>query len=166
MSAKGTPATQVAAAAGVVFTLHSYDHDPGVASYGLEAAERMGVSPKRVAKTLVASVTRNTRPELVVGVVPVDGQLDLKALAAAVGSKRAEMAPPSDVERSTGYVLGGVSPLGQRKKLSTVIDASLLDHETVFVSAGRRGLEIELSPHDLVTVASAAVAVIVTNASR
>lgn len=166
MSAKGTPATQVAAAAGVAYTLHSYDHDPGVASYGLEAAERMGVSPKRVAKTLVVSVTRSARPELVVGVVPVDGQLDLKALAAAVGSKRAEMAPPIDVERSTGYVLGGVSPLGQRKKLSTVIDASLLDHQTVFVSAGRRGLEIELSPHDLVTVASADVAAIVTYVPR
>jgi Cys-tRNA(Pro)/Cys-tRNA(Cys) deacylase len=162
LSAKGTPATQVASAAGVAYTLHSYDHDPGAASYGLEAAERLGVSPKRVAKTLVASVTRSSRPELVVGVVPVDGQLDLKALAAAVGSKRAEMAPPSDVERSTGYVLGGVSPLGQRKKLSTVIDESLLEHDTVFVSAGRRGLEIELSPNDLVTVSSATVAPIVT----
>lgn len=152
--------------AGVAYTLHTYDHDPGVASYGLEAAERMGVSPKRVAKTLVASVTRATRPELVVGVVPVDGQLDLKALAAAVGSKRAEMATPSDVERSTGYVLGGVSPLGQRKKLSTVIDQSLLEHATVFVSAGRRGLEIELSPNDLVAVSSATVAPIVTYVSR
>ena len=166
MSATATPATQVASAAGVAYTLHSYNHDPGVVSYGLEAAERMGVSPKRVAKTLVASVTRNNRPELVVGIVPVDGQLDLKALAAVVGSKRAEMAPPSDVERSTGYVLGGVSPLGQRKKLSTVIDSSLLLHDTVFVSAGRRGLEIELSPHDLATVASATVAAIVTNVSR
>ena len=166
MSAKGTPATQAASAAGVAYTLHSYDHDPGVASYGLEAAERMGVSAKRVAKTLVVSVTRNTRPEFVVGVVPVDGQLDLKALAAAVGTKRAEMAAPSDVERSTGYVLGGVSPLGQRKKLSTVIESSLLQHDTVFVSAGRRGLEIELSPHDLVTVASALVAAIVTYVSQ
>ena len=166
MNAKGTPATQVVSAAGVMYALHSYEHDPGVASYGVEAAERMGVSPKRVAKTLVASVTRGTRSELVVGVVPVVGQLDLKALAAAVGSKRAEMAPPRDVERSTGYVLGGVSPLGQRKKLTTVIDSSLLGYDTVFVSAGRRGLEIELSPHDLVAVTSAAVAVIVTYASR
>ncbi len=152
----------MASDAGVAYTLHSYDHDPGVASYGLEAAERMGVSPKRVAKTLVASVRRNARPELVVGVVPVDGQLDLKALAAALSSKRADMAPPSAVERSTGYVLGGVSPLGQRKKLPTVIDVSLLEHSTVFVSAGRRGLEIELSPHDLVQLASATVAAIVT----
>ena len=106
-------------------------------------------------------MTRSTRPELIVGVVPVDGQLDLKALAAAVGSKRAEMAPPGDVERLTGYVLGGVSPLGQRKKLATVIDSSLLKHDTVFVSAGRRGLEIELSPNDLVLMGSAVVAAIV-----
>ncbi len=166
MSAKGTPATQVASAAGLAYALHSYDHDPGAASYGLEAAERLGVSPKRVAKTLVASVARSSRPELVVGVVPVDGQLDLKALAAAVGSKRADMAPPGDVERSTGYVLGGVSPLGQRRKLSTVIDASLIEHATVFVSAGRRGLEIELSPIDLVNVSSAMVAPIVTYVQR
>ena len=166
MSGRGTPATQVVSAAGVTYALHSYDHDPGVASYGLEAADRMGVSPKRVAKTLVASVTRSTRPELIVGVVPVDGQLDLKALAAVVGSKRAEMALPVDVERSTGYVLGGVSPLGQRKKLTTVIDSSLLGYDTVFVSAGRRGLEIELSPKDLVSMASAAVAAVVTYAWR
>lgn len=155
MSAKGTPATQAASAGGVAFTVHSYDHDPGVASFGVEAADRLGVSPKRVGKTLVASVTRARRSELVVGVVPVDGQLDLKALAAAVGAKRAEMASPNDVERSTGYVLGGVSPLGQRKKLATVIDSSLLEHDTVFVSAGRRGLEIELSPLDLVALTSA-----------
>ncbi len=164
MSAKVTQASRVAAAAKVTFTIHEYDHDPSVASYGLEAAERLGVSPSRVGKTLVAAVSRPSLTELVVGVVPVDGQLDLKALAVAVGAKRAEMAKPADVERSTGYVLGGVSPLGQRKTLATVIDASLLEHDTVLVSAGRRGLEIELSPHDLVALASAVVAEIATRA--
>jgi Cys-tRNA(Pro)/Cys-tRNA(Cys) deacylase len=153
-------------AAKVAFTLHQYEHDPSVASYGLEAADRLGVVPARVGKTLVAAVTRATKTELVVGVVPVDGQLDLKALAIALGAKRAEMAMPTDVERSTGYVLGGVSPLGQRKQLATVIDVSLLEHDTVFVSAGRRGLEIELSPHDLVALASADVVGIVTYPAR
>ena len=125
-----------------------------------------GTSPQALLASLDPATGSGQRAKLVVGIVPVTGQLDLKALAAVVGSKRAAMAPPSDVERSTGYVLGGVSPLGQRKKLSTVIDASLLQHDTVFVSAGRRGLEIELSPHDLATVASATVAAIVTNVSR
>jgi Cys-tRNA(Pro)/Cys-tRNA(Cys) deacylase len=166
VSGKATPASQAAVAAKVAFTLHEYEHDPSVASYGLEAADRLGVVAARVGKTLIASVTRATRTELAVGVVPVDGQLDLKALAMALGTKRAEMAKPADVERSTGYVLGGVSPLGQRKKLATVIDASLLDHDTVFVSAGRRGLEIELSPHDLVALTSAVVAEIVTHGAR
>ncbi len=166
MSAKATTATLALAAAKVVFTVHEYTHDPSAASYGLEAAERLAVAPSRVAKTLVASVTRADRSELVVGVVPVHGQLSLKALAAAVGAKRAEMAKPADVERSTGYVLGGVSPLGQRRRLVTVVDASLLDYPTVFVSGGRRGLEIELASSDLVSATSAVVAEIVTYSSR
>ena len=166
MSAQATPATRIVTSAGVLFTLHTYDHDPKAPSYGLEAAERLGVVPGRVGKTLVASLVRSAKAELVVGVVPVDGQLDLKALATALGAKRADMASPADVERSSGYVLGGVSPLGQRKRLTTVIEASLMEHDTVFVSAGRRGLEMELSPHDLVVLARAQVAAIASDTAR
>jgi Cys-tRNA(Pro)/Cys-tRNA(Cys) deacylase len=149
----GTPATVALTAAGTPFTLHAYDHDPSSPSYGEEAAEALGVSPDRVFKTLVADVDG----ALTVAVVPVAGQLDLKALAAAVG-KRAAMADPSAAERTTGYVRGGISPLGQRKRLPTVVDASAPAHETVCVSAGRRGLEVELSPTDLVSLTSATVA--------
>ncbi|MFE9770193.1 Cys-tRNA(Pro) deacylase [Streptomyces sp. NPDC005931] len=141
----GTPATVALTAAGVEYTVHSYEHDPSHPSYGEEAAEAMGVSPDRVFKTLVADVDGT----LTVAIVPVAGQLDLKALAAAVGGKRAAMADPALAERSTGYVRGGISPLGQRKKLPTVLDASASSHKTVCVSAGRRGLEVELSPDDL-----------------
>jgi Cys-tRNA(Pro)/Cys-tRNA(Cys) deacylase len=150
----GTPATVALTAAGTPFTLHAYDHDPSSPSYGEEAAEALGVSPDRVFKTLVADVDG----ALTVAVVPVAGQLDLKALAAAVGGKRAAMADPSAAERTTGYVRGGISPLGQRKRLPTVVDASAPAHETVCVSAGRRGLEVELSPTDLVSLTSATVA--------
>ncbi|GGX61354.1 Cys-tRNA(Pro) deacylase [Streptomyces fructofermentans] len=141
----GTPATVALAAAGVEFTVHAYEHDPAHPSYGEEAAEAMGVSPDRVFKTLVADVDG----ELVVAVVPVAGSLDLKALAAAVGGKRAAMADPAAAERTTGYVRGGISPLGQRRRLRTVLDASAASHATVCVSAGRRGLEVELAPDDL-----------------
>ena len=165
VSTKATPATLALVAAKVTFTVHEYENDPSAASYGNEAAERLGVTAARVAKTLVASVARADRVELVVGVVPVHGKLDLKALAAAVGAKRAEMAKPADVERSTGFVLGGVSPLGQRRRLVTVVDASLLGFATVFVSGGRRGLEVELSPHDLIATSSAVVAEISTGHS-
>lgn len=133
------------------FTVHSYDHDPAAASYGLEAAELMGVPAERVFKTLLAEVDGR----LTVAVVPVAGQLDLKALAAAAGGKRAAMADPAAAERTTGYVVGGISPLGQRKQLPTVVDASALDHPTVFVSAGRRGLEVELDPAELVRLTRA-----------
>ncbi|MFI1565943.1 Cys-tRNA(Pro) deacylase [Streptomyces sp. NPDC020490] len=150
----GTPATVALAAAGVPYTVHSYDHDPSAASYGQEAAEAMGVSPERVFKTLVADVDGR----LTVAVVPVAGQLDLKALASAVGGKRAAMADPALAERTTGYVRGGISPLGQRKKLPTVLDASAHGHATICVSAGRRGLEIELSPADLAGLTEAVVA--------
>ncbi|POX60275.1 Cys-tRNA(Pro) deacylase [Streptomyces sp. Ru62] len=147
----GTPATVALTAAGVDFTVHAYDHDPSHPSYGEEAAEAMGVSPDRVFKTLVADVDGS----LVVGVVPVAGSLDLKALAAAVGGKRASMADPALAERTTGYVRGGISPLGQRKKLPTVIDDSAQSHATICVSAGRRGLEVELAPGDLAKLTEA-----------
>ncbi|WP_316520719.1 Cys-tRNA(Pro) deacylase [Kitasatospora brasiliensis] len=148
---QGTPATVALEAAAVPFTVHAYDHDPAAASYGGEAAEVLGIVPERVFKTLVADVDGT----LTVGVVPVAGQLDLKALAAAVGGKRAAMADPAAAERSSGYVLGGISPLGQRRPLRTVIDASALTHPTVYVSAGRRGLEVELAPIDLITLTKA-----------
>lgn len=141
----GTPATVALTAAGVAYTVHAYEHDPAHPSYGEEAAEAMGVSPDRVFKTLVADVDGS----LVVAVVPVAGSLDLKALATAVGGKRAAMADPAAAERTTGYVRGGISPLGQRKRLRTVLDASAHHHATICVSAGRRGLEVELAPDDL-----------------
>jgi Cys-tRNA(Pro)/Cys-tRNA(Cys) deacylase len=150
----GTPATVALTAAGVDHTVHSYDHDPSHPSYGEEAAEAMGVSPERVFKTLVADVDGT----LTVAVVPVSGSLDLKALASAVGGKRAVMADPALAERTTGYVRGGISPLGQRKKLRTVLDASATEHRTICVSAGRRGLEVELKPADLATLTEAVLA--------
>lgn len=150
----GTPATVAASRAGVAFTLHSYEHDPAAASWGEEAAQALGADPRRVFKTLVVSVDG----ALAVAVVPVSSSLALKAVAAAAGGKRAELADPAAAERTTGYVLGGISPLGQRKRLRTVVDASAGDHETVFVSAGRRGLEIELSPADLIALTSAVTA--------
>ncbi|MFF8901456.1 Cys-tRNA(Pro) deacylase [Streptomyces lydicus] len=150
----GTPATVALTEAGVRFTTHSYEHDPAAASYGEEAAEALGVSPDQVFKTLLAEVDGT----LTVAVVPVSGSLDLKALAAAVGGKRAAMADPAAAERSTGYVRGGISPLGQRKRLPTVVDASAEDRPTVCVSAGRRGLEVELSPADLVALTGARLA--------
>lgn len=151
---QGTPATVVAAREGVAFTLHAYAHDPAAASYGEEASEALGVAADRVFKTLLADVDG----ALTVGVVPVAGRLDLKALAAAVGGKRAAMAEAAAAERATGYVVGGISPLGQRRRLRTVVDATALGHETVFVSAGRRGLEIELAPADLIRLTDAATA--------
>jgi Cys-tRNA(Pro)/Cys-tRNA(Cys) deacylase len=151
---KGTPATVALTQAKVSFEVHAYEHDPAAQSYGTEAAEAMGVVPQRVFKTLLADVDG----KLTVAVVPVSGQLDLKALASAVGGKKAAMADPAAAERTTGYVLGGISPLGQRKKLPTVIDESALDHETVYCSAGRRGLEIELAPADLVRLTAARTA--------
>jgi Cys-tRNA(Pro)/Cys-tRNA(Cys) deacylase len=150
----GTPATVALTAAGVEHTIHAYDHDPSHPSYGEEAAEAMGVPPERVFKTLIADVDGT----LTVAVVPVAGSLDLKALAAAVGGKRASMADPALAERTTGYVRGGISPLGQRKKLPTVLDDSATAHPTICVSAGRRGLEVELSPQDLTELTGAVLA--------
>ncbi|MFI1680210.1 MULTISPECIES: Cys-tRNA(Pro) deacylase [unclassified Streptomyces] len=152
--AAGTPATVALTAAGASFTVHSYEHDPSHPSYGEEAAEAMGVSPDRVFKTLVAEVDG----ALTVAVVPVAGSLDLKALAAAVSGKKAVMADPAAAERTTGYVRGGISPLGQRKKLRTVLDDSASAHSTICVSAGRRGLEVELAPGDLASLTDAVLA--------
>ncbi|MET9610300.1 Cys-tRNA(Pro) deacylase [Streptomyces sp. NPDC006512] len=152
----GTPAIVALTAAGVEFTTHAYEHDPAHSSYGEEAAQALGVGPDRVFKTLVADVDGT----LTVAVVPVSGSLDLKALAAAAGGKRAAMADPALAERTTGYVRGGISPLGQRKRLRTVVDASATAHPTICVSAGRRGLEVELAPADLAALTGAVVAAI------
>lgn len=152
--AGGTPATVALTRAGVAFTEHPYDHDPAAPSYGLEAADRLGLDPAQVLKTLLAALDGR----LVVGVVPVSGQLDLKALAAALGGKRAELAAPADAERATGYVVGGISPVGQRRAHPTVVDDSALLFGTVYVSGGRRGLDIGLAPQDLVRVTGAVVA--------
>ena len=149
-----TPATLALTAAGIGFTLRPYDHDPRAESYGHEAATALGVPPARVLKTLLATVDG----ELVVAVVPVSGQLDLKALARTVGGRRAEMARPVAAERATGYVVGGISPIGQRRTHRTVVDSSALDHPTVLVSGGRRGLDLELAPADLVAVTRATTA--------
>ncbi|QSR26116.1 Cys-tRNA(Pro) deacylase [Nocardioides aromaticivorans] len=153
-AAGGTQATVALTAAGVAFTVHEYAHDPRADSYGLEAAEAMGVDPGRVFKTLFADLDG----ALVVGVVPVAGQLDLKALARALDGRKAAMADPRAAERATGYVVGGISPIGQRRAHPTVVDDTALDHETVFVSAGRRGMEVELSPAELVRMTAARVA--------
>ncbi len=154
MAGRGTPATALLDKQKVAYTLHAYEHDPRHESYGLEAAEALGVAPERVFKTLVAEVDG----KLAVGVVPVTGQLDLKALAAAVGGKKAKMADVAAAERATGYVAGGISPLGQKKRLPVALDASAAGFETIYCSAGRRGLEVEIAPEDLVRLTQAVVA--------
>ncbi len=153
-TAGGTPATVALERAGVSFTVHTYEHDPAATSYGLEAAEALGLDPATVLKTLLADVDGR----LVVGIVPVTGQLDLKALAAAVGGKRASMADPEVAERTTGYVVGGISPIGQKKRLATVLDATAAQLPTVYVSGGKRGLDLGLDPRDLVRLLDARVA--------
>ena len=157
VAGKGTPATALLAKQKVTHQVHTYDHGGGQA-YGPEAAERLGLDPERVFKTLVAEVDG----ALTVGVVPVSATLDLKALAGAVGGKRARMADVTAAERATGYVAGGISPLGQRKRLPTVIDESAQRWETMFCSGGRRGLEIELAPADLVRLCEGRFASIAT----
>ena len=154
MAGSGTAATALLTKQGIPHTVHSYAHDPRRGSYGAEASEALGVAPGRVLKTLIADVDGR----LTVGVVPVAAQLDLKALAAAVGGKKAAMADVAAAERATGYVAGGISPLGQRRRLPVVIDSAALEFPTVFCSGGRRGLEIELAPDDLVRAANATVA--------
>jgi len=150
----GTPATVALKAAGIPFTEHEYTHDPANTNFGLEAADALGLDPERVFKTLLADVDG----ELVVGVVPVTGMLDLKRLAAAVGGKRAEMADPKLAERRTGYVVGGISPIGQKLRHRTVLDETAELYDTVFVSGGRRGFDLELTPADLIHATDAIVA--------
>ena len=143
-----TPAIAAAEAAGIPFSVHQYEHDPAAESYGLEAAERLGLDAATVFKTLVVDLDG----KLGVAILPVAAQLDLRSFG-----KRASMANPAAAERATGYVLGGISPLGQRRPLPTTLDASALDHERIHVSGGRRGLELELDPQDLVRLTDAAV---------
>ncbi len=146
--ATGTPATTALARAGVSFTLHAYDHDPAAQSFGREAAAALGVPPGRVFKTLVVDLGGSVG----VGIVPVDCQLDLKAVAAALGAKRAVMATPAVAERVTGYVVGGISPVGQKRLLATVLDTTATTYPTILVSGGRRGWDVELTPEDLLAV--------------
>ncbi len=157
MAGTGTPATALLVKQKIEHQVHTYSHRGGQA-YGPEAAEQLGLEPARVFKTLVAEVDGT----LTVGVVPVSATLDLKALAAAVGGKRAKMADVAAAERATGYVAGGISPLGQRKRLRTVVDASAQELPTMFCSGGRRGLEIELAPADLARLTGATFAAIAT----
>jgi Cys-tRNA(Pro)/Cys-tRNA(Cys) deacylase len=152
----GTPATTTLTRAGIAFEAHPYTHDPAAVSYGLEAAAALGVAPAQVFKTLLVSSDAG----LAVAVVPVDRQLDLKAVAAALGLKRATMAEPAAAERSSGYVVGGISPVGQKRALPTVLDESALVFDRVYVSGGRRGLDLSLSPADLVAVTNARTAAI------
>lgn len=148
-----TPAIKAAEKAKIVFDVHQYEHDPNAAAYGEEAAKVLGVAAQRVFKTLVVSDSK----ALAVAIVPVASRLNLKACASALKTKRVNMADPRDAERVTGYVVGGISPLGQKKRLRTVLDESALAFSTVFVSAGRRGLEIELAPGDLSKLTTATV---------
>jgi len=150
-----TPAITALKRSSVQYQVHEYHHDPAADSWGIEAAEKLGVRQEQVFKTLVAETENH---KLLVAVIPVNRKLNMKQLAKAAGCKRAAMAQPATVERSSGYVLGGVSPLGQKKNLATFIDESALQFDTIYVSAGRRGLEIELSPVDLKTLTRAVVA--------
>lgn len=151
----GTPALVALERAGVAHTVHPYEHDAGSGvGYGLEAAQVLGIPAEQVYKTLLADVDGS----LTVAVVPVAGKLDLKALAAAVGGKKAAMAKPVDAERATGYVVGGISPLGQKTALPTVVDETVYLFDQVYVSGGRRGLDVGLAPDDLVALTSAVVA--------
>ena len=152
----GTPAIVALERAGVPFTVRTYDHDPAAESFGLEAAVALGVDPARVFKTLLVEVEAG----LGVGIVPVDRQLDLKAVASALSAKRAAMADPAVAERTTGYVVGGISPLGQKKSLPTVLDTTAEQFATILVSGGKRGFDIELAPADLVRLTGATVAAV------
>ncbi|NUT71981.1 Cys-tRNA(Pro) deacylase [Pseudarthrobacter sp. C4D7] len=153
-TSQGTPAAAALTAAGVPFVLHPYTHDPSAASYGAEAAQALGIDPSRVFKTLMVDV----EGRLAVGIVPVSGTLDLKAMATALGAKKAAMADPAAAQRRTGYVLGGISPLGQRQPSPTVLDSSALALGSLLVSGGRRGLDIELAPADLIRLTGAVTA--------
>ncbi len=149
-----TPATVALVGLGIPFTAHEYAHDPTTVAFGPEAAALLGVEPERVFKTLLAEVDGS----LVVGIVPVSGMLDLKALAAAVGGKKSALADRTLAERRTGYVIGGISPIGQKTLLRSVLDETAVLHDTVFVSGGRRGFEVELTPEDLIRATGAVLA--------
>ncbi|MEH1100939.1 Cys-tRNA(Pro) deacylase [Micromonospora sp. CPCC 205561] len=159
MAGQGTPATALLAKRRINHSTHPYDVSPDAPNYGALVAAALGVPPERVFKSLVAEVDG----ALAVAVVPVTGELDLKALAAALGGKRAAMADRAVAERATGYVRGGISPLGQRRRLPTVLDSSALGHPSVYVSAGRRGLQVELAPGDLVALTGASTAPLSTS---
>lgn len=148
----GTPATVALTRAGIVFQGRTYEHDPSATNFGAEAAEALGVEPERVFKTLLVSADG----QWAVGIVPVVAQLDLKAMAVAIGVKKVTMADPADAERLTGYVVGGISPIGQKKRLTTVLDESAFAYPSILVSGGRRGFDIGLTPADLIRVTGAA----------
>jgi len=154
--ALGTPATVALSAAGIPFTPHAYEHDAANTNFGLEAASALKLDPEQVFKTLLADVDG----ALTVAIVPVTGKLDLKALAAAVGGKKAEMADPRVAERKTGYVVGGISPIGQKTRHTTVLDETAELFDTIFVSGGRRGFDIELAPADLLAITGGSIAAI------
>ncbi len=154
MAGQGTPATIALRRAGVPFTVHTYSHDPRTPGYGMQAARALAVDAVRVHKTLIASVDGN----LVVAVVPVSHTLDLKALTAAVGGKRGSLAGADEATRATGYVIGGISPFGQRRALPTVLDVAAAEHPTVFVSGGRRGMQVEVAPSDLLALTGGTLA--------
>ena len=154
--ALGTPATVALSAAGIPFTPHAYEHDAANTNFGLEAASALKLAPEQVFKTLLADVDG----ALTVAIVPVTGKLDLKALAAAVGGKKAEMADPRVAERKTGYVVGGISPIGQKTRHTTVLDETAELFDTIFVSGGRRGFDIELAPADLLAITGGSIAAI------
>jgi len=158
----GTRATQLLASLGIAHTVHRYTRNPAASSYGQEASEELGVPPERVFKTLIADVDG----QLTVAVVPVSGSLDTKALATATGGKKAAMADPALAERASGYVTGGIAPLGLRRPLAVVVDESALGYPTIFCSAGQRGLQIELAPADLVAAAGARTAPIARPEAR
>ena len=154
--ALGTPATVALNAAGIAFTPHAYEHDPANTDFGLEAASALNLGPDQVFKTLMAEVDG----ALVVAIVPVTGKLDLRALASVLGGKRAEMADPQLAERKTGYVVGGISPIGQKTRHTTVLDETAELYDTVFVSGGRRGFDIEIAPGDLLRITGGTIAAI------
>jgi Cys-tRNA(Pro)/Cys-tRNA(Cys) deacylase len=153
MGAGATPAIVVLEDAGKPYKLHEYTHDPKAESFALECAQALGVSPERVFKTLVAAVDG----ALANAIIPASARLNLKALAFAARGKKAELAKPEAAERATGYVVGGISPLGQRRRLRTFVDSTALSQETIFVSAGKRGVQIELAPADLIQLTQAEV---------
>lgn len=165
----GTPATAALLQAGVEFRVHEFAHEPGERNYGIVAAEALGIDPDQVFKTLLvkvdgqASVDGVSPSQVAVGIVPVSGQLSLKEIASAVHAKRADMCDPAAAERITGYVVGGISPFGQKRRLPTAIDETCVLFDTIFVSGGKRGLDIEIAPSDLIEVLRAVVAPIGTS---